>query len=374
MRVGTRAISTALAVCAFVFIASVAYAADPPYIPLDRANADCDPCHYTNSHTDPSWGPAVNGNDEFFKYGPHGYYLNTTNRCVYCHTMHAAEAIVLFQPSVAQTYTSFGTTARGSNAVDTISELCFACHDNTGKSGVYSQLASLGYGVGAEHSVELTNTVPGSNLGQMHLSCTDCHTPHNRTDVAGQWLSFSPNARGLITGGDEEQTNRMLRDDIGGKPKRTYTNYGGGWCAACHDRRHSSAPAVQNHPTTETAYSAYTGAPNGRNEAELGIFIFDPLPANAYETAGMGTNGRMTPRPGAPRCQQCHENSMNVEGDYWGNSDPSDTLGGNIANGTRLVDGVVVGDSFPHQTTGANLLVETGDDLCLNCHATSGLP
>ena len=372
MRIGTRAIVVVVAVCVFVITAGAAYAADPPYIPLDRTDhpgvvAGCDPCHYADSHTDPSWGPAVNGNDEFYKYGPHGYYFNTTNRCVYCHTMHEAEAIVQFQPSVAQTYTSFGTTARGSAAVDTISELCFACHDNTGKGGVYSQLASLGYAVGAEHSVELTSPVPGSNLPDMHLSCTDCHTPHNRSDIPGQWLSFSPRKKGAIIGGDEEETNRMLRDDVGGKPKRTYTNYGGGWCAGCHDRRHSAAPSVNNHPTVENTYTAYTGAANGFNEPELGIFIFDSQSPNTYEVA-QGWAGRISPRPSAPRCQQCHENTMDVEGDYEGNQE------GYYSNGTRRINGVVVGDSFPHQTTGAKLLVETGDDLCLNCHSTSSLP
>jgi hypothetical protein len=30
--------------------------------------------------------------------------------------------------------------------------------------------------------------------------------------------------------------------------------------------------------------------------------------------------------------------------------------------------------NFPHETTNDNMLVETNDDLCLNCHPATALP
>ena len=68
-----------------------------------------------------------------------------------------------------------------------------------------------------------------------------------------------------------------------------------------------------------------------------------------------------------PICQQCHEDSRFV-----GN------MAGAEASAAPLVpglDGSAVNanprfQNFPHETQNEHLLVETGDDLCLNCHVS----
>lgn len=357
MKVRTRvALLLATAAASGLFVVS-AYAADYPWIPLDRTRPSCEPCHW---ETDPNRWPL--GDETLRKYGPHGYYFSTTNRCVFCHTAHEAEERVIFQESSP-------TAVR-----DTISELCFVCHDSTGKMGVYSQLAAFGYSVGASHTCDVSVAIPGG-YGGLTLTCTSCHTPHNNSRVAGNWMSFSPRqsqSAASAKGNTLYMTNRLLRDNLRNTPRGTYSVYGGRWCAGCHQRRHAGIPGINNHPVdTQTAYQAYTVNP--ADAPQLGIFIFDPTAPNAYEA-----NGRVSPRPAlGPRCQQCHENTMDVEGQLtWRYGNYS------LPPATRTVDpdgpgpqpARAIGDSFPHQTQGANLLVETGDDLCLNCHSTISLP
>lgn len=352
MRGRTGIIAACLLGVAVLLAGGVAHAQDPAWIPLRTHAYDppsCEPCHWV---LEPQNWPL--GDETLQKYGPHGYYFSTTNRCVYCHTMHEAEELVIFQETTP------------SAVRDTISELCFACHDSTGGRGVYSQVESLGYTVNGEHSVDVTVTVPGSNLGDLHLTCVSCHTPHNNTLMAGNYMSFNP--RGFGQGFTAYETNRLLRDDVGRTPKGTYTQYGSRWCAACHDRRHNENPSIKNHPVDlASAYQAYVN--DAASAPNLGVFIFYPVAGNPYEPPG---ETRVSPRPASPRCQQCHESSMDVEGDYtWDLSNASRIID---PDGSGPSDPTTVADSYPHQTTGANLLVETGDDLCLNCHATDNLP
>jgi hypothetical protein len=78
-----------------------------------------------------------------------------------------------------------------------------------------------------------------------------------------------------------------------------------------------------------------------------------------------------------PICQQCHEDSRNV-----GDATPSEiTTPATPAEGFRVTspDGQNATDNprfqnFPHETEKSNLLVETADDLCLNCHTVPTLP
>jgi hypothetical protein len=75
-----------------------------------------------------------------------------------------------------------------------------------------------------------------------------------------------------------------------------------------------------------------------------------------------------------PICQQCHEDSRNV-----GNL----SADGSQARSAPMVitseDGQTSTDNprfqnFPHETVNERLLVETGDDLCMNCHPPAMLP
>ena len=75
----------------------------------------------------------------------------------------------------------------------------------------------------------------------------------------------------------------------------------------------------------------------------------------------------------APICQQCHEDSRIV-------GEPGAVA---YAQVYRYGDGRTTGDAgtdnplyqnFPHETQNASMLVETDDNLCLNCHAAGSLP
>jgi hypothetical protein len=76
----------------------------------------------------------------------------------------------------------------------------------------------------------------------------------------------------------------------------------------------------------------------------------------------------------APICQQCHEDARDV------GTLSADGMSADAATFTITTpDGATSSDdprfqSFPHETTLDNLLVETGDDLCLNCHPPAALP
>lgn len=80
-----------------------------------------------------------------------------------------------------------------------------------------------------------------------------------------------------------------------------------------------------------------------------------------------------------PICQQCHEDSRDV----------GSAEGGGIMQALANIgqDGLQAGpwtnsgapldpqfQNFPHETVNANMLVESNDDLCLNCHPSNQLP
>ena len=81
----------------------------------------------------------------------------------------------------------------------------------------------------------------------------------------------------------------------------------------------------------------------------------------------------------APICQQCHEDARDP-GTLSADGTTGDAAGiGGPLGGVRNVDGVDLTANprfagFPHETTNANMTIETGDALCLNCHPVSQLP
>jgi hypothetical protein len=134
-------------------------------------------------------------------------------------------------------------------------------------------------------------------------------------------------------------SNNLLRDDVADTASGTYTEYGAAWCAACHDERDNVGP-VHNHPVSLTA--TYT---LGRSNA-------------GYTDTGTATY---------PYCQQCHEDARDVEAAFsaslkdYGYPAPDAPINPEYT-------------AFPHQSQQESLLVETYDDLCLNCHEASSLP
>ena len=76
----------------------------------------------------------------------------------------------------------------------------------------------------------------------------------------------------------------------------------------------------------------------------------------------------------APICQQCHEDSRNV-----GNLSPDGATARSAPMVITSEDGSSTTDNpryqnFPHETVNRKMLVETGDNLCLNCHPSGMLP
>lgn len=318
------------------------------------AAADCDGCH---------------GATPWTASGPHGGYTNSTDKCGSCHDVHEAASSNKLLPAA------------------TVFEVCNSCHDmsfsGSGGNGVYGAIRARGQYVAARHDITgynntegasgspgvtgsvayfqvTTGTVPGSGNPTITvdggLTCTDCHTPHGNTRVA-----FFLGERARVNTGSIDasaSTNHLLQDDLATTTAGTYSIYGSAWCAACHNRRHQAAPGVNNHPTDQVTQYASPTATGGQGATWQTFAAANAtLPARQAGWSREATSGWQ------PLCQQCHEDYRNVEAAY------------SIVS----ADGTVSADNprfqtFPHETLGANMTVETGDDLCLNCHATSGLP
>ncbi|MCE5204102.1 MAG: hypothetical protein LLG24_07835 [Actinomycetia bacterium] len=261
--------------------------------------------------------------DDWTGEGPHGYYTGSTSKCKMCHTVHdAAAGGVLLLPT------------------PTVSQSCFTCHDGTGAVGVYSQIVSRGGTVQAEHAIDTTSAVPGGSLPlDGLLGCTSCHTPHRATALA-PYLKDTGRA---MASKEYVYSNSLLRDDVNGLPNGTITNYGGAWCAACHDGR-TSVGMSNNHPTTETvAYDL------GRSNV-------------GYAMAPVGTAPRQE-----PYCQQCHEDARDVEAAFSASLKDYGYPPPDAPTNPAYT-------AFPHQTANLNMTLEQYDDLCLNCHGGESLP
>lgn len=84
-----------------------------------------------------------------------------------------------------------------------------------------------------------------------------------------------------------------------------------------------------------------------------------------------------------PMCQQCHEDSRDA-GTLVGDGSTADAAGFSVPYGdsvgwsgsawvTTTADNPRF-QNFPHETQNAYMLVETADNLCLNCHPAAQLP
>jgi predicted CXXCH cytochrome family protein len=326
--------------------------------------------------------------------GPHGGFSDLTDSCRACHNVHNAASARKLLPN---------TTEIG---------ICMTCHDfsmstsGAGGGGVYGAIRAKGGLTLARHAIEgygntmtagisvttitpqtfggvletdwaTTNTIPGGNgalmaqnaSGNTNLSCKHCHTPHGNTFMA---KFTGERIRSQIT---SISSNRLLLDNLMGSEAITphqYTVYGSYWCAACHKNRHSTnASSVINHPVDYiNGVSATNYAFNQAGMADAGAASWwAMIPAGAIiatqHQAGWSRPATNTvigsANYWAPSCLQCHYNSRVVEQPY-------------AIMSTIAVSGNPQFGTFPHETQVRRLLVETGDDLCLNCHPTGVLP
>jgi serine protease len=261
------------------------------------------------------WGNALQG--------PHGNYTSSTNKCYACHDVHEAQGSFRLLPA------------------NTVYDTCQYCHNGSGAENiVYGEIYGIPPAQGFGHRQNQgIFSIPGGNQPistptvDNGLTCSSCHTPHgNATRIITQTYYCDS----TITASD----HLLLRDP--GPKSGSVVFYGASWCADCHDRRHSENPLLFNHPVSPTL--SYQEASLARDNSS---FQMDPVnPAN--------------PRTN-PICEHCHEDKRDVETTFSSPQEPPTTTNPRYNN-------------FPHEGENRYLLVESGDDLCLNCHPPQSLP
>jgi hypothetical protein len=381
--------------------------------------ANCASCHTfapDNTNFSGTGGDAGTNPDfpllgEFAQRGPHGVYKTTTSRCPMCHTLHDAP--------------------NGSDLLPgaTIKATCFTCHDGTAGFGVYGTIAARGVAVGGGHSVEVTSVVPGGDAASGGsatvafrgpggtMTCSDCHSPHDSNTVqafTGERIRIRALEKPIYS------TKLLKKLPTGASVSTDY--YGSDWCAGCHQGR-ASGGAVHNHPVETKAsrpadfyyynrlavyavppglWGSYEGGNavpvtntnaaigaigNLRTRGPAGEGSAHPIPqssvwmeADYHSSPWLMTYPRSPLHSGhAPICQQCHEDKRNC-----GTLSSDGTTASVVQDGvwTTEIDGFENNawvtnprfQNFPHETENTSMLVETGDDLCLNCHPTGVLP
>ena len=323
-------------------------------------NEDCRVCH----------GDLFGGQaSPISSKGPHGVYTAGSARCAACHTTHVAGSAKLL-PATTTTAT------------------CYTCHDGTGGHGVYGAIAVRGLTAASAHRVDITNSVPGGNSttggsstmafkgASGMLGCDDCHSPHDAQTVAAFTSDRMRTDFDNITArpANYTMTNKLLRKNPGGSVA-TVTVYGSDWCLACHAGRVASGP-LHNHPAdsaaTTTTPFCFQNVARLTADTTTGVTVTG--------TMGRTNRGFLMPWPRTaqqgghkPICQQCHSDSRNVGALV----DPGTTAKAAVWSVTAT-DGLNAADvprfqTFPHETINATLLVESNDDLCLNCHPAGQL-
>ncbi|MHB1136118.1 MAG: cytochrome c3 family protein [Coriobacteriia bacterium] len=245
---------------------------------------------------------------------------------------------------------------------------------------MYATIEAHGGVVAQEHGIETTNIVPGGSNGlDGALSCVDCHSVHAANTVEpflrDSGRALAPAA--FIT------SDCLLRNDPNGSAPGAYPEYGAKWCASCHDQRHSDSVMTMNHPVESSLTWGYgdvtsTVLPTSYSYDSLD----DPVAVGIGRTNGTylmapvdaSGDGRVEARR-APMCQQCHEDARTMtepfQGDYAHRGDPTDPDFNPYFDPAPINPEFL---TFPHQTTNEYFLVETGDDLCMNCHGVAELP
>ena len=335
---------------------------DPDSWVYPDPETDCYICHGTQAADERS--------------GPHGNYLTSTNKCATCHSVHTAPAGgALLLPAA------------------TIKETCETCHDGTSGTGVYGAIkARTGVVPVSAHRIVLTtdpttNSIPGGD-GETggdrdvsfsgpggNLTCSDCHSPHGNNVVEP---FTGDRARSSL---DVTVTSTRLLKRRPNSASADVGVYGSDWCGACHQGRLSGSGELANHPVDSSVTQTQTVPFSYDN-----IVRVTGANTSVVETGTLGRNnfGYVMPdklTPGQPRadlqvghypiCQQCHEDARSV-GDETPQQIYDGALGSELFSITAT-DGANAGDNprfqvFPHESSNSRLLVETDDDLCLNCH------
>lgn len=339
--------------------------------------------------------------------------LNLAQMCEACHGTVGRSSV--HNPTV--TYTDAGVAGIGRCSIchdlhesqqvkclpeRTISDFCFLCHDGTaanldgdvdsdgGTALGYYRANNVIYGLptnstpGARHRINANNTggasawvnvatdtIPlGGKLyswkGQLEvLKCTSCHSAHGYQTVEPFWTkspyplettATSGVDYGYEAGVGKTKTNMYLRRRVN---TQTVTTYSSAWCAGCHmTAMNGVIPGDYDHPIDgNTAYQWFIPDPNTPPPGKEPIWsLYDSF------WGGWSFTHKWQATSGAPDplCLNCHDDPVDVP---------------NIGEAGDEDPFVFVSrSSFPHESSNARFRVETGDDLCLNCHATTSLP
>lgn len=347
--------------------------------PHPESGGNCDACHAPYQFD--QWT------------GPHGAYSTTTDRCGVCHEAHDSTGAKLLPAA-------------------TIVGACFTCHDGTGGFGVYGTIeARTGVAPAGGHTNETASTIPGGDAAtggsatrdfrgpNDTLICSDCHSPHASNTVA----AFQGDRRRVRT---EECPSPVSTKLLKRRPTGATADvaaYGSDWCLSCHEGR-VFGTALHNHPADSLTVRAdpftYSNLAILDTSDPTTTTIVDHLGGIPFAGGEMGppdpdapgNRGYLMPYPRTPQqgthlpvCQQCHEDSRSV-GTLSVDGATGDAEAGMVAAADSLVwdwgtEAWVPSltdnprfQNFPHETVNAGMLVETSDDLCLNCHPVGSLP
>lgn len=174
-------------------------------------------------------------------------------------------------------------------------------------------------------------------------------------------------------------TNRLLKQRPG-KGVANVEKYGSEWCQSCHKGHNTlsnswkpDAHSVASGPGNQWNYGNVSKLAGYNNTDDV---VTGPLGGDNFgyvllEDQNLA-NGDFRPEPQqqAPICQQCHEDA----GDIGGNS-----IGfgaSNVVTPAQAFSASLDGNSsgnpqfqtFPHESELDGLLIESGTDLCINCH------
>ena len=344
----------------------------------DRTGSQgCNSCHTEGKNGDKN--PNQNT-------APHGNYTSTSDNCSACHKVH---------------------TASGANLLPatTLSQTCNYCHDYTQSDfAVYrlnrdvdentpeeDLLAKSGHRVvGVNYyqdymEFEGTNVVPGGNDatggtatlitskdGSMAnadnaLSCSSCHSPHG-LNVVDKYIGESNRNYSPVTNDKDGwifPSSKILRSKLYGPNEETPTTiaqYGGAWCAACHQGRDNDLQDFHNHKVDldkawgwgNQTVDLLIGNNNSEDPRKNNVFVMIATEQISATETKESVDG--TVPYAAPSCQQCHASARDVR-DAFSGVNPEQQY-----------------RNFPHQSTNKKLLVEQKDNLCLNCHGQENLP
>jgi hypothetical protein len=258
---------------------------------------------------------------------------------------------------------------------ETLTETCEVCHDGTGGPGVYGTLEARGLTVASGHRTETTSSVPGGDEStggtatptfggrDSTLSCGDCHSAHG-TDIVEPFttdrMRTATDTAGYFSG-------ELLRR----KPRSATTEtavYGSNWCGGCHKGRIVGQHDVFNHSVDVSP------TPGAFDYEHVQVIVGVGSSLTATGSLGQSNFGYVMPNPRTsgqgshkPICQQCHEDARTVGDEASGTIVATEVFSVTSADGSNATDNPRF-QVFPHESVNPGLTIESGDDLCTNCH------